>query len=63
MLRRDLHENKIKQTILRQEKQDAIEKNKSDLVAKIADLEKDRGKLQAELDFKVSKLYFKGIAE
>lgn len=55
MVRYDLQQSKKKQCILRQEKQDEIEKNKSDLVAKITDLEKDRVKLQAELDFKVSK--------
>lgn len=63
MVRYDLQENKKKQSILRKEKQEEIEKNKSDLVTKIADLEKDRVKLQAELDFKVSKLVFDGIVE
>lgn len=57
MVRYDLQENKKKQSILRQEKQDEIEKNKTDLVAKIAELEKDRVEIQAELDFKVRKLF------
>lgn len=55
MVRYDLQQNKKKQSTLRQEKQDEIDKNKSDLVGKISELEKERVKLQAELDFKVGK--------
>lgn len=58
MVRHDLQQNIKKQSLLRQEKRDEVDKTKSPLVAKIDDLEKHIVKLQADLDFKVSKLFF-----